>query len=435
MENVKRENSMAWKLFALCVLAHGALAADAFFSFARGEAGGLARIEMDDFTGTILTQEVVFAAAHALPGGKVVQTRDGWAALAINANTPDNLIIRSPKGKIRKLSIPDKLDEIRAHGGRLLIGGEEGGVFLLDLESGTLLRQWMLKDVLRPPGRRPEDVRFDTDGTRAWVSLQKDGKEGKRLGNRVACLDLETGAVLADLQLPRDRPELHFGREGDRRQSGPGPEIVLPFDRPKVLFVTLDLYGAVGIADLDAARRGRLEGWKVLPTALDDSWGTAFPDRAIGFFVGGRDYALVLNSGKGGGAVVVDLAERAIVQRIPVGHGLYSPALVPAAQAIVAAAGGKLKVRGEADVEKTYHPRPEVAVFEIRPENGPLSVRMIPLEAPSHTLRPVAPEETSAVLVNVGADADEWIVLDVKEGRVLDRAPSVGRVIRLAPIP
>lgn len=435
---MKHTFSIAWKFWLIAIwLCTQAWAepTQIFFSFTAGAAGGLGRIEVDADSGVVLTQEIVYASPAAREGGKVAQTREGWAVLAVNAKAPGNLVIRNPTGLVSTLTISDKLDEIRVRASRAIVGGEEGGVYLIDLAEGRVLRDWQLKSALNPPGRRPEDVRFDPNGRLAWVTLQKDSKDGKRLGHRLVALDLETGEVAADLRLPRDRSELHFGRDGDLRQSGPGPEVVLLFPRSNTLLVTLDLYGAVGLMDLEAARNGEFSRWTTIPTSLDGSWGTAFPDRAVGVDIGGRDHALVLNAGPEGGAVLIDLASRKVAQVIPVGHGLYSPEPIPALGAIAAAAGGKLKRRGEDDVEKSFAPRPEVAIFEIREEASELNLRLIALDQPTHTLRAVAPQRNGLLLVNVGLGADQWIVIDAVDGQIRSRQSAPGRVVRLAPSP
>ncbi len=432
----KKSFYRAWKFLAAAWLLLGvwsAGAAEIFFSFRAGEGGGLGRIELEDATGALIAQEAVYTAPTAREAYKVAQSPEGYAAMSINAEGPDNLVIRAPDGRVRALTIPDKLDEIRIEGRRAVVGGEEGGVFLVDLEKAEIARTWSLKDALNPPGRRPEDIRMETGGRRAWVSLQKDNKSGKREGNRVVYLDLESGNVLADLRLPRDRESLHYGREGDFRQRGPGPEIVMPVDSANTLLVTLDLYGAIGFADLAAARAGKLSSWSVQSTALDESWGTAFPDRLVPFRAGDRDFALVVNAGAAGGAAVVDVQKRLIAQRIPAPHGLSTPAFIPAARAIATASGGKLKERGSEDVEKTYQPRSEVVVFDVSADGGPLAMRTISTDAPTHALRALAPEKNALVLVSAGEQADGWLVVDIAESRIAHRFDAIGRVIRIAP--
>lgn len=434
--SAKKSFYRAWKLLAAAGVLFGALTIDAaeiFFSFRDGARGGLGRVEVDDATGALIAQEAVYVAESAREAVKVAQSPEGFAALAVNAEGPDNLVIRNPDGRLRTMTISDKLDEIRIAGRRALVGGEEGGIFLVDLEKAEVERSWSLKDALNPPGRRPEDIRIDADGRRAWVSLQKDNKSGKRLGNRLVYLDLVGGKVLADLQLPRDREDLHYGREGDFRQRGPGPEVVISFEGANTLLVTLDLYGALGFADLEAARGGRLANWKTLSSALDESWGTAFPDRMTAFTKDGRAYALVINAGEAGGSVVADVEARRIVQRLPTPHGLATPTFIPFARAIAAAGAGKLKQRGSEDVEKTYRPIPEIVVFDLVSENGPLSVRSIRVGAPAHALRALAPEAGSLAIVNIGEDASKWVVVDVADGRMLQQFDAIGGVVRIAP--
>ncbi len=426
-----RRRAVALTLWMLCGPAFAA--AQIFFSFRAADGGGLGRIEVDAQTGDFIAQEAVYSAATARAAFKVAQSPEGYAALTVNERGPENFVFRAPDGRVRTLSLPDKLDEVRLHGRRALVGGEEGGVYLVRLDTGELERSWKLAEALHPPGRRPEDLRIEREGRRAWVTLQKDSKKGDREGQRVVYLDLDSGAALADLRLPRDRADLHYGRDGDFRQRGPGPEIVMPFESAGVLLVTLDLYGAIGFADLTEARQGRLTNWTVLPTAPDGSWGAAFPDRVAAFAAGGREFALVLNAGAAGGAAVADVAKRNIVQRLAAGHGLSTPAFVPAARAVVAASGGKLKRRGAEDVEKTFHPRAEIAVFDLTEEGGPLALRVAPTGDPAHALRPVAPESSALILVNVGESADAWLVMDIRDGRILGRRPALGRVERLAP--
>ena len=138
-----------------------------------------------------------------------------------------------------------------------------------------------------------------------FVSFQKDSKKGKNKGNRLAIYELPRPRLLADIPLERNHDELHF--QGNFQQQGPGPEVVLVSEEDNALFVTLDLYGAILLADWQAALDGRLVNWKYLSTSSDGAWGTAFPDRAGLLKAKGRTYALVFNAGTQGGAVLVDL--------------------------------------------------------------------------------------------------------------------------------
>ena len=59
---------------------------------------------------------------------------------------------------------------------------------------------------------------------------------------------------LADVRLPRTHPELHI--EGNLKEQGPSPEIVLVSEQTNTLLVTLDLYGAVAMMDWSPMQAG-----------------------------------------------------------------------------------------------------------------------------------------------------------------------------------
>lgn len=407
-------------------------AAPLHYTYRTSDGGGIARLEADPASGKLLSHEVLYAAPALSRIKKIAVARDGKTLAANVEDVKDhaNVILISPDGTPLPLSFKDRADELEFYAGHLYVGTTKGRLHRVDPADGRILHTWNFRKALTPSGRRPEDFFFDPARDHLWVSFQKDSKKRKHLGSRIVGIDLKTDRIFADLQLPRDRPGLHYDPDINGKESGPNPE-VLHIDPPgNTLFVTLDLYGAVGMADLDAARAGRLENWTVLSTAPDQSWGTAFPDRVGSFRRAERTFLLVANSGPEGGAVLVDLQNRTLLQRFTVPHGLDSLCDLPAARRIVTGSSGKRKQRGSEGLKK--HNRPLHTWIHFIGEPGRMRVEARDLDTPLHLLAPVDAANSPLVYLNHGEDKNGWRIQHPAESQPRARVPAFGRVQRLS---
>lgn len=408
-------------------------ATEVYYSFVDGDEGGLAVVRFDSASSKVVEHLEVFRSAEATDAKKVAATQDGRYSILVAVREDEkNAYITGPDGNTRVLDLANETDEVRISGTRALVGANQGMLHLLDLPAAKTLHTWDFRQLLNPSGRKPEDIAVVDGGRRAWLSFQKDSRGGKHLGSRLVLINLENLAVEQDIQLPRNRPELHYDLPRDRRERGPSPEVLVVSPVTNTLFVTLDLYGAVAMMDLDAAERGEMRNWVYLPTSLDESWGTAFPDRVGRFTWQGREMVLVANAGEEGGALVVDLAKRRIVQRLPVRHGLTTLSFLPEHGLMVAGVEGKVKRRGPEGLEKEDFPGRELPVFRLTDDaEAPLTFEMVPF--PGHVYQVVAipHEERPLTLISFGEEApNTWLLYDINASEVLQEIPAKGSIIR-----
>ena len=406
-----------------------------YYSFTTDAGGGIGRLLADPANGEIRAHDRVFADARARSAKKVFASASGrFLALQLEeVEDRENLVVVDLQGEPRWHDFTGRVDHIEFFGEKLYAGTTAGALHRVDPASGSVEATWNFRRLLDPSGRRPENFIFDESTGALWVSFQKDSRGQRHRGSRIVGIDLQSDAVFADLQLPRDRPELHYDPEVDGRESGPNPEVLHVSPRNNLLFVTLDLYGSLGMMDLDAARAGELKNWTTLSTALDQTMGGAFPDRVGAFDADGREYLLVANASDPGGAVVLDLKSRQIVQRLSVPGGLTTLKHLPKAGVIASGVSGKIKFRGPEGLDRRHEPLKTWFLFEIMDgADGaePLRVREIQRE---HYVRRVAPVDAATsplVYLNLGENSEIWEVIHPAENEARARVQAFGTVQR-----
>jgi hypothetical protein len=320
--------------------------------------------------------------------------------------------------------LPAEPDEVRTFGRKVIVtcGGE--WVVVVDLESATVDSAFDAEQSLTPRGHGPEDILVTEDGAQAVVSFQKDGKKGKTRGNRLVLFDLPSLAVVSDVQLPRDRPDAHI--PGNLKEQGPGPEVLLLSKQADTLLVTLDLYGAVALLDWTGVRAGNPSRVLYLSSALDESWGSAFPDRATLITHDGRDMALVCNAGEDGGAVLVDVDARRVTQRWVTPPGLERPVWLEGIGVAAAACSGKIKHREQRRTAKTRELQSAVYLFDF--SGSEPVMQECPQEQVIFHAAHAGTDRPWVVLAAQGEESDELLLFDVDTLRILDRFRVDGRV-------
>lgn len=404
------------QLFPLLPLLVFAQPRPLYYSFQTDGGGGIARIVADPETGEVREHTRVFQDARAAAIRKVAVSQDGRfvAANLEDVDDKENLVVVNLEtGEATFHDFRRNVDHVDMFRDRLYIGVTDGTLHRMNPATGALEASWNFRRILDPSGRRPESFHFDTHTETVWVSFQKDSDSQNHRGSRIVGLDMKTDNVIADLQLPRDKPELHYDPAVRGREAGPSPEVLHVSAAHNLLFVTLDLYGGLGFADLDAARRGELKNWTVLSTAPDGSWGTAFPDRVGRFTRRDREYLIVANASRPGGAVIVDLERRDIIQRLDVPGGLTTLHYLPVADLIVSGAPGKIKSRGPTRLESVFEPPLAWHIF-VPGEQG-FRVHAIPRDAPVHRVAPVHAPTSPLVHLNFGENKDHWEIRDPRE--------------------
>lgn len=398
-----------------------------YYTFRDGKEGGIAELRVDRASGRILGNEVLAADRSFLQPHKLVVSDSGRYLLATSTHAVRNnlLLIDLSSRSHQFLSVAQKPDDLAAWRDTFVVGAEAQWCYFVDAAAGVVSRQWNGAHELRPDGRRIEYVTTTADGT-AWTSWQKDSGSGQRKGSRVVTLDISSGTTIADLPLPRALPQLHLA---DLKERGPNPEIIIPSTRTNTLLLSMDIYGGVVLADLDAAREGSWSNLSYLPVSPDGTWGTAFPDRACRVPVGSGEFVFVANSGREGGVSWVDLSARTVAQKIATPPGLSSPILVNGGRTLVAPVGGKVKWAHFGALRASQEPRAELHVFEIEAGGAHLGHRVVSLPAAATLAAPVSPDANDLVVLTMDS---AFAVVRASTGRVVAESNAAGRISRIA---
>ncbi|MDF1824450.1 MAG: hypothetical protein P1U68_07395 [Verrucomicrobiales bacterium] len=392
------------------------------------EGGGVAVVNVDPGTGEIISQEVVGQQRLFMRPHKLKLSTSGRFLLATSQHAGINnlLLADLEAGTHQFLSVDRIPDDIGTWDDYFVVGAEERMAYIIDAATGKISHRWNGTHQLRPDGRRIEYVATTSDGV-AWTSWQKDSASGNSKGSRVVTIDIVTGKTLGDLQLPRSMPQLHLA---DGKERGPNPEIIIPSRRTNTLLLSMDLYGGVAMADLDAAKDGAWKDLTYESVAVDESWGTAFPDRAVLCPSGGNDFVLMANAGADGGVSWIDLIARKVVQRIQTPPGLAAPVVVSGGRYIVSPVAGKTKKRSFGRLVESRNPLKELYVFEVVGSSGNprLESRSVPLPVKVDLVSPLSPASNDLVLLTAG---DEILTLKSASGELVDRKPAVGEIFRI----
>lgn len=407
-----------------------------YYTFNDTEGGGVAAVRVHTNDARLTDGGVV---ARGGRGGweKLAVSADGLLVAAVAPEGRPNLLVRDlsreGEGATRTARIPQEPDAIEAWGRKFVVGAGEGFHYLVDGDTARVEKDFNARRQLRPSGRKPEYILVEPGADTAWITFQKDSRTGSHKGSRVLCFDLANWRLLADNRLPRNMPALHMA---DLREQGPSPEIMVVSPASNTLLLSMDLYGGVAMADLDAARRGRWSNLVYLSTHPTGEWGTAFPDRALHFTRRGRDYVLMNNAGRDGGSALIDLEARRIVQIVPTPPGLEIPVWLPAADRLAAVARGKVKLRGPSALAEERAPRRELFVFAFEPgDEVRLRLETYQLDGYSqHTKAAGGPESDRvlALLRGAAGAGDQFVIISATNGETLARLPAAGPVARIA---
>ncbi len=423
----------------LCFSTHSAAASsqklEVGYSYTNQQSGGIAIAQVDGATGRILKSRVVLDSSSCTKALKLRRAADGRLVVTnLNPDQPHLFIVDpSRTHPHRSVRLPSAPDELRIFGTRGVLSGEDDLLAVVDLQQGRTVRSWDVGNAFRPPANAPEDVLITRDQRHALVSFQKDSKKGKKFGSRIAVFELPMMKRVADLQLPRSRPELHI--KGNLKQQGPGPEVLYVSPKTNTLLVTLDLYGAVGLMNWKSALSNEIKNWKLLSTATSGGWGNAFPDRGCGLSLAGRECFLVCNAGQKGGSVLVDLQQRAVVWKRLTPAGLEQPIFFPTISKAYSVCSGKTKKREKDDVSKTFVPEQPLFEFDFSSRDAIRNkpVKALPL-TDEFAIRIVAARmDPPLLLIATGAEAERpttLVTYDPVKQSVVDQQPAAGIIGR-----
>lgn len=399
------------------------------YTYTSSLGGGIALVEVEEAAGKFRDHRVLLVDADLDKPMKVRFTASGKRVVMTNESESRPLLISSTLacGDVHRIVLPEKPDEARTFGEKIIATCGDY-VIVADAVSGVIERRMYSESDMSPGGKSPEDIFVLSSGNEALVSFQKDSKKGKNLGNRLGLFALPELKQTADIAIPRDRPSLHI--DGNPKEQGPGPEIVLIAESADTGLVTLDLYGAVGLFDWSGVREGKLNGYATLSTALDGSWGNSFPDRACLFEREGKAWALVCNAGEAGGTVLIDLGGRTILQSWATPPGLEHPEYLKSVDRAVTVCSGKIKSRGEGGTDKARQPGNEVFILPA-PGSGADLIRMDG-GGTVYQFASVHKDRSPLIVAALESDAGlEMILVDVQKATIVDRSPSKGRIQKM----
>lgn len=423
-----RFHHLALVLSLLFVFASALPAADLLVAYRTDSEGGVARIALDP-RGLPLAAApaVVFQSPDFVNATKLRVSPDGRvAALAADTENGPNFalidLVATTPATPRVLSLGYAPEEHRFAAGRLYVGGTDGHLLSLDPATGRIHHRWNSRRDLQPAGHKPEDfLAFEQENV-LLVTHQKDGKKNRQ-GSRIAALRLDNLALVGDLRLPRNLPELHLSY----KEAGPSPEIIRADPATNTLVITLDLYGALAFTDLDAALQGRLVNYTAIPASADGRWGVAFPDRLILGRVGDRSLAIVSNASQDGGIKVFDIGARAALAFFPVEAGCDHPVLVNEGRTVATVVAGKRKrVLGDG-LENITTPGTDLLLLDLaRTVAGdPGALLRVPLGGPVAQVASVPGHP--GLVAATRRDPASVVICSALDGRTLAEIPLPGR--------
>lgn len=420
-----------------------------YYTFAAESGGGIALLDIDAQTTEVRRHEVLFSEPGFTKPHKLAVSHDQQTLIMVNESTEQNAaIVRLEEGEsaqVQLLTVNGVPDAVVVFGKYALIGADKGHLALVDLDKAEVVRAVNTREMLKPAGHKVEDIVIAPDQSYAVLSLQKDQKGQKSLGNRLVLIKLPSLEVICDLQLPRTRPALH--NPNNDTEQGPGPEVIVLSPKTNRLGVSLDFYGGFALTDLDAALRGKPGPVDYVSTAPDGAWGTAFPDRLCVIphpTNAGAELIVVLNSGDVGGGCVIDLAAKSVVTRFEAPHGLETPTYIPAARVVATSHAGKHKAIAPDKVEKTYAPSGQVLLYHVSNLESFGSPKVVDLPGPVNRLVAIDPTRSSLVAVvfdgPTGKDAatdakrakgSQLALIDTSTGKVVTTLDAHGKPQRL----
>ncbi len=425
---------LAFALGLLFALATTLSASGLLVGYVDDTGGAVARIDLDSTARPTTPAPVIVFHSPAFASAHKLRVSPDSRLAAFSAATEDGpnlaLIDLLSASEPRLLSLGYVPEEHRFAAGRLYVGGTDGHLLALDPATGRIRHRWNSRQDLRPAGHKPEDfLALESEGV-LLVTHQKDGQK-KRQGSRIAALRLDNLRPIGDLRLPRNLPELHLSS----KEAGPSPEIIRADPATNTLVVTLDLYGALAFADLDAALQGRLANYAIIPTSADGRWGTAFPDRLILARVGDRSLAIVSNASQDGGIKIFDVGARSALAFFPVEAGCDHPVLVNEGRTVATVVAGKRKRVAGRELENITTPGTDLLLLHLDQvgEIEPLSLLRAPLGGlVAHIAAvPGHPDLVAATRL----DPASVVLCSAIDGRIVTEIPLPGRPVSLQTLP
>jgi len=348
------------------------------------------------------------------PDGKIL------AVAAGDKEAPELVLLDLENQQTRRVPLGAAISDLAGMEAGTLVAASRGRFYLVD--RGGSIEEWNARKGLNPPGRKGEFVCPVPGSSSALISFQKDDDNSDAKGNRLLVLGTRPLEPLHDLLLPRDHPELH--RPEDPKEQGPGPEVVLIAPLSNTVVMTLDLYGALALADFDAVLEGHWKNLAYLSTDAEGVFGKSFPDRATLLTLEGKEFVLVSNASNDGGFALFDLQKRQPIRFFAAAAGSDPPVFFPELGLAATVISGKVKSFSEEEgSSKEFEPGADLLVFDLQglPAGEPAQMRTIPMGAETIRIARFGPEH---VLVFIKANEQaEALLIKLPEGEIVDRKP------------
>ena len=422
--------------FAACLglsLSPLALGGTLYYAFEDAASkGGIAKVEYDVATGAMSGHEILWSDATGMAATHLAlnESKDRLLLVCDAKEGPNLHIFDLTQKKLAPISVEfgARPDNVAIKGDLAFVGGYKAKVVAVDLKAGRITNKFEGRKDLTPPGQKAEDLELTGDGKHLFVTFQGDSDDGKFKGNRVIVLSVPDLKLEHDISLPRDRADLH--PKGSVKEAGPSPENILIAPNANAVVVSLDVYGAAAIADLDAFVDGKLKNLSTLPTALDQSFGTGFPDRLIGFNTAGKDYAALFNCGEKGGLAILDVKDRSITQRVECAPGVDEPIFLKSMDALAVAHCGKTKKRTDKGIERDKCGSDQILIVDLKPlaENKAPTVRTVKASAALHRLHAIDGDRSTIAAALLKVDkASKIASIDLASGKELGLLDCFGK--------
>lgn len=434
-ENVMKQ--VMFTLWLVNVLMANPLFADVgelAFSFSENASGGVAVARIDRITGKLLDSQKLFDERDCRQPLKVRRVGEYGDLVVTNLDKkgPHLFVVDRLRRQTRRILLSAVPDELRIFGDKGFVTCDQDVLAVVNLQTAQIVSEWDVSDSFDPPANAPEDVYITQDQHYAVVSFQKDSRRGTKQGSRLAIYRLPEADRIADLQLPRDHPELHI--HGNLKEQGPSPEVIYVSPETNTLLVTLDLYGAVGVMDWGDARLGKRVHWEIISTAISGELGTAFPDRGCAVKMAGEDCFLVCNAGKPGGSALIGLNQRKALWKATTPPGLESPVFFPDLKKAYSVCSGKTKARRGGQIEKEYFPRKSLYIFDFSSPESLLSKTVQEIQFDDFVQR-IAKVKSARPLLLLALGprpegATQLAMFDPVAGKIINQIPAPGVIGR-----
>lgn len=405
----------------------------AFTYLSQEKQGGLASLEIGE-EGFAGSAEILAADLQRPFKVAVSASRQTIAAVAGGKDAPEILWISADGSPARRIPIEAEISDVAFVGESLLVAAGKGRFNLIE-PPGEIRESLRARQVLQPPGHKGEHL-LPLDRHTVLVSFQKDDPDTDALGNRLAVLEIDPLRFTHDILLREALPQVEFPAELQAAilATGPTPEVLTAFPAAKTVTVTLDAYGAILFASLPSLLEGRLAEISLLPAAPAGNFGTAFPDRVLGFTHADRPVLLVSNAAaanQGGALVFYDVLERERLAAYPMPCGAEIP--VQTDRYLATVLSGKTKFWQNGQVASKRRPARELIGLVLPPSSEPITennLEKFSLPLPMDPVAIVGLKNDRVIVLGRDENRGEALLIDLPARTILARAPLPGAPVR-----